>query len=317
MSLLTSIAKLSSSLSYRVLRTKLSFFLTWMKETFLHTFYRDNCSLMAAAISFYAILSVIPLFLLFISVSGFILHRSDQALQAVTDILLKTFPDSTVAVFGVISDLIRAKTVFGLIGLLGLTWAASRIFSAVENAMNVVWKVKKGRAYWHSKFISLLLVPISVLIMLSSLAFTAFYTVAKDLRVPLIGLKVSEAGLHSKLFAVILPLVLGLVLFFLVYKIIPGRKVDTKAALIGAACASGMWEVAKLLFDIYIKNYAHIHKIYGSFGTLAVMCFWIYYSSFILLIGAEIGSNYEETKSVTQLQNLDTEGGVPAALPGS
>jgi membrane protein len=296
MSLLSWIAKLTSSPFYSIAKRRVFFFATWGKETFLHTFYRDNCALMAAAISFYAILSVIPLFLLFASVSGFILHRSDQAFQAVTEVLLKTFPDSTAAVFGLLSDLIRRKAVFGVIGLLGLTWAASRIFSAVENAMNVVWKVKKGRAYWHSKFLSLLLVPISVLIMLSSLAFTALYTLAKDVRIPLIGLRLSSAGFESKLFAVILPVALGFVLFFLVYKIIPGRKVSTRAALIGALCASGLWEIAKLLFDIYIKHYAHLHQIYGSFGTLVVMFFWVYYSSFIVLIGAEIGSNYEETR---------------------
>ncbi len=296
MSLLSLLAKLTSSPFYSILRRKVIFFQTWMKETFLHTFYKDNCSLMAAAISFYAILSVIPLFLLFISVSGFILHSSTQAFDAVTNLLLKTFPTSTMAVFKILSDLIQRKTVFGLIGLAGLIWAASRIFSAVENSMNVVWKVHKGRAYWHSKFLSLLLVPISVSIMLSSLAFTAFYTVAKDLKIPLIGLKVSEAALTSKLFAILLPLILGVVMFFLIYKIIPYRKIDTKAALLGAIFASSLWEVAKFLFDIYIKNYANFQKIYGSFGTLVVMFFWIYYSSFIVLIGAEIGSNYEETK---------------------
>lgn len=296
MSLLSKIAQFTSSPFYSILRRKLSFFTTWIKETFLHTFYRDNCSLMAAAISFYAILSVIPLFLLFISVSGFILHKSDEALQSVTELLLKAFPTSTVEVFAIISGLISRKTVFGVIGLLGLTWAASRIFSAVENSMNVVWKVKKGRAYWHSKFLSLLLVPISLLIMLSSLIFTAFYTFAKGLKIPLIGLKVSEAAISSKMFAVVLPLILGFVLFYLIYKIIPARKVDTKAAIIGAFFASVMWEVAKLLFDIYIKNYTNFQQIYGSFGTLVVMCFWIYYSAFIVLIGAEIGSNYEETK---------------------
>ncbi len=296
MSLLSSIAKLTSSTTYSVVRRKLLFYKTWMKETLLHTFYKDNCSLMAAAISFYAILSVLPLFLLFISVSGFIIHSSTQAFRAVTELLLKLFPASTVEVFSILYDLIQRKTVFGLIGLAGLTWAASRIFSAVENAMNIVWKVPQGRAYWHSKFISLLLVPVSVLIMLSSLAFTAFYTVAKDLRVPLIGLRVSEAAFASKLFAVLLPLILGVILFFLIYKIIPSRKVTTKAALLGAVYASGLWEVAKFVFDIYIKNYANFQKIYGSFGTLVVMFFWFYYSAFILIMGAEIGSNYEETK---------------------
>ena len=296
MSFLSQIAKFTSSSSYLVFKKKFTFYSTWLKETFLHTFYRDNCALMAAAISFYATLSFIPLFLVFMSVAGFVLHSSDQALAAVTTLLIKTFPASTTAVFKILSDLMQRKTVFGLIGLAGLTWAASRIFSAVENAMNIVWKVKKGRAYWHSKFLSLLLVPIAVLIMFSSVAFTAFYTVARNLTIPLIDLKVSEATFMSKVFAIVFPIALGFVLFYLIYRIIPYRKVSPKAALIGALCSSVMWEAAKLLFDIYIKNYAHYQKIYGSFGTLVVMFFWIYYSAFIILIGAEIGSNYEEVK---------------------
>jgi membrane protein len=296
MSLLSQIAKFTSSSFYLVLKKKLLFYTTWFKETFLHTFYKDNCSLMAAGISFYALLSVIPLFLVFLSVAGFILHSSEQALASVIILLMKTFPSSTTAVFKLLSDLIQRKAVFGLIGLAGLIWAASRIFSAVENAMNVVWKVKKGRAYWHSKFLSLLLVPIAVLIMLSSLAFTAFYTMARHLTIPLIGLKISEATLLSRFFAIFFPLILGFILFFLIYKIIPYRKVYARAALIGAICSSVMWELAKLLFDIYIKHYAHFERIYGSLGTPVVMLIWIYYSAFIILIGAEIGSNYEEVK---------------------
>lgn len=260
---------------------------------------------MAAAISFYAILSVIPLFLVFISVAGYILHSSREALQAVIMVLWKTFPTSTVEVFQILTDLIQRKTVFGLIGLLGLTWAASRIFSAVENSMNIVWKVKKERAYWHSKFITLLLVPITVLIMLSSLAFTAIYTLAKNIEIPIIGLRLSEAPGISQLVVILLPLVLGLLMFFLTYKIIPNRRIDTKAALIGALCASGMWEIAKFLFDVYIKRYGNFQKMYGSFATIVVMLIWIYYSSFILLIGAEIGSNYEETKSKPSTDKTD------------
>jgi membrane protein len=296
MSLLSQIAKFTSSPLYLLLKKKFIFYKTWFEETFLHTFHKDNCSLMAAGISFYALLSVIPLFLVFLSVAGFILHSSEQALATVIVLLMKTFPSSTTAVFKLLSHLIQRKAVFGLVGIAGLMWGASRIFSAVENAMNVVWKVKKGRTYWHSKFLSLLLVPIAVLIMLSSIAFTAFYTVARNLTIPLIHLKLSEATFASRIFAILFPLILGFILFFLIYKIIPNRKVKGKAALIGAVCSSVMWEAAKFFFDIYIKNYAHFEKIYGSLGTPVVMLIWIYYSAFIILIGAEIGSNYEEVK---------------------
>ncbi len=162
--------------------------------------------------------------------------------------------------------------------------------------MNIVWKVEKGRAYWHSKFITLVLVPVTVLFMLSSLAFTALYAMAKNIEIPLIGLKLSQAHWISQMLVIILPLVLGVIMFYLTYRIIPNRKVSDKAALIGAFCASGMWEAAKFLFDVYIKHYGNFQKMYGSFATIVVVLIWIYYSSFILLIGAEIGANYEETR---------------------
>ena len=296
MSILSFIAKLSSSTFYYIFKRKGAFLFTWLKETFLHTFYRDNCSLMAAAISFYAILSVIPLFLVFMSISGFVLHSSKQALQAVLVLLWRTSPTSIADGFKVITGLMEQKAVFGIIGILGSVWAASRIFSAVEDSMNTVWKVEKGRSYWHSKFLTMLLVPVTVLIMLSSLAFTALYTLAKNIEIPFIGLKLSQAPWISQISVVFLPLVLGVGMFFLTYKIIPNRKVSWQAALIGALCASGLWEIAKYLFDIYIKHYGNFQKMYGSFATIVVMLIWVYYSAYILLIGAEIGSNYEETK---------------------
>jgi len=52
--------------------------------------------------------------------------------------------------------------------------------------------------------------------------------------------------------------------------------------------------VAKLLFDLYIKHYTNVERIYGSFGTLVVMLLWIFYSAFIVLVGAEFGATFEE-----------------------
>jgi membrane protein len=278
------------------LKERFSFTGKLIKESFLSTFYRDNCSLMAAAISFYLILSVIPLFLVFLSISAFVLHSSEQAYRAVSDLLIKSFPESTTSAFKILFDLMKNKTVFGIIGLLGLIWGAARIFAVTESAMNIVWKVEKGRAYLKSKFLSILLVPVSALIMLSSMALTVFYTFAKNLTIPYINLSLKETPWFSQFLAIFFPTFLGFVLFFLIYTLIPNKKISIRAALLGAACASIFWEIAKFLFDVYIKRYTHFQRIYGSFGTLVVMLIWIYYSAFIILAGAEIGANYQKLK---------------------
>ncbi|MDH4223626.1 MAG: YihY/virulence factor BrkB family protein, partial [candidate division Zixibacteria bacterium] len=208
-------------------------------------------------------------------------------------LLAKSLPISTVSSFKLIFNLIQNRQVLGLFGLLGLTWAASRIFSAMEQALNTVWKVDKGRNYFHSKFLSLILVPISIAILLLSLILTSFYAFAKNQTIPYLGLRLSDAPFLANLLALILPILLSTMLFFLFYKFIPYRKIPNFPAFVGALTSAVLWEISKHLFDLYIKNYISLEKIYGSFGTIVILLFWIYYSAFILLIGAEIGYNLE------------------------
>jgi len=282
-----------TSLLYHKIKGNLSFLWKWFKGTYIHFFSRDNCPLMSAGISFYALLSLIPLFLLLISLLGFVLHSSEKAASSAYFLLVKSLPISTVSSFKLLFNLIQKRQVLGLFGLLGLTWTASRIFAAIEQALNTVWKVDKRRKYFHSKLLSIILVPVSLLILLLSLVLTSLYAFAKNQNLPYLNFKLSDAPFLANLLAILIPILLSLLLFFLLYKFIPYRKIPNLPAFIGALTSAILWEASKHLFDIYIKNYTSLEKIYGSFGTIVILLFWIYYSSFILLIGAEIGYNLE------------------------
>jgi membrane protein len=276
----------------------------WFKETYIHFFSKDNCPLMAAAISFYAILSLIPLFLLLISLLGFVLHSSEKASSSAYYLLVKTFPLSTASSFKLLFHLVQKRGVFGFFGLLGLTWAASRIFSVIEQALNIVWKVAKGRRYFHSKLLSVILVPISLLIIILSLGVTSLYAFAKNQTLPLLHFRLSDAPFIANLLTILIPILLSLLLFFLLYKFIPYRRISNSVAFAGAISASFLWEISKNLFDIYIKNYAGVEKIYGSFGAIVILFFWIYYSAFILLIGAEVGVNFEILRGKNKVEGM-------------
>jgi len=286
------------------LRQGIVFLWNWFKETFIHFFFKDNCPLMAAAISFYAILSLIPLFLLLISLLGFVLHSSEKASSSAYFLLVKTLPLSTATSFKLLFRLIEKRGVFGLFGILGLTWAATRIFSVIEQALNVVWKVNRGRRYFHSKFLSVILVPTSLAIVVLSLGMTSLYAFAKRMTLPFVHLRLSDAPFIANLFAILIPVFLSLLLFFLLYKFIPYRKISNFSAFIGALSSALLWEIAKHLFDIYIKSYAGVEKVYGSFGTIVILFFWIYYSAFILLIGAEVGVNFEILRGKNKVEGM-------------
>jgi membrane protein len=75
---------------------------------------------------------------------------------------------------------------------------------------------------------------------------------------------------------------------FLIYKIIPNRKIQFKTALQAALFTSLLWEVAKQLFGWYVLHLGRFSMVYGSLSTLAIFFFWIYYSSVILLMGGEV-----------------------------
>ncbi len=249
---------------------------------------------MAGAISFFALISFIPLFLLSISALGYLLHSSDRAGLSIFKFLTENMPTSTVDTFTLLRGVMDKRQVFGLIGILGLVWAASRIFFAVENSMNIVWRVNKKRPYWKSRSLALVLVPVSVLVMLISISLTSVYTTARSIVIPYLNFSLSDSSLVTQFFTLFFPLLTGFIFFFVIYKFIPYRKIGNLYAAIGAIFASLMWEITKFIFDFYILNLAQYRKIYGPLAALIITFLWIYLSAFILLIGAEIGSNLEK-----------------------
>src|SRR3972149_11257174 len=91
------------------------------KEVFIHTFYKDNAALLAAAISFYSILSFIPLVLVLISISSFIVRSSDEVALELFALLDNTFPTATAQAFELLSGIIGKRHLFGIVGILALT----------------------------------------------------------------------------------------------------------------------------------------------------------------------------------------------------
>jgi membrane protein len=75
---------------------------------------------------------------------------------------------------------------------------------------------------------------------------------------------------------------------FLIYKVVPNRKIHFKTAFQAALFTSLLWEVAKQLFGWYVLHLGRFSIIYGSLSALAVFFLWIYYSSVILILGGEV-----------------------------
>ena len=268
---------------------------------------QDNLPLLAGSISFFSLLSIVPVLLVLASAAGFLLS-SETVYTKTTDLAAQLLPvsvsDETIIKF--LNNLQDKKKLVGLFGLLGLIWTASRIFGSIETALNSIWKLPAGRAFWHSILLRLALVPGFLVFILLSLLATALYTSFRNTELPLIGKTIVEFPFLAKVTAVLLPVFLAFLLFYAIYKIMPRVRVSNTAALVGAFFGACAWELAKLLFDLFAKKFAGPERFYGSAATIALFFIWVYYSSYILLLGAEVGKQFqliwEEAKACHRVQ---------------
>jgi membrane protein len=86
----------------------------------------------------------------------------------------------------------------------------------------------------------------------------------------------------------LVPTVMSTVAFFLVYRIIPHRKVPWRHALLGALVAGVLFEAAKELFEIYVHLSPAYSRVYGAFAAIPIFLIWIYFSWLVVLFGAEL-----------------------------
>jgi len=94
----------------------------------------------------------------------------------------------------------------------------------------------------------------------------------------------------------VLPFLLTFCMFFLIYKIIPRIRVHFKSALQAALFAGLFWELAKHLFGWYVVHLAQYSIFYGSLSTVVIFVLWVYYSSMILVVGAEFAYFLEKDR---------------------
>lgn len=238
--------------------------------------------LLAAAISFYAILSIIPFTLIFTAIMGQILHSSLIIHKYLNELLSRFVPSSSDKAVEIINNLIKKKVTFGLIGIFIFYWSGSRVFETAIHSLRRIYGIKKQRFFMQNKVFSFLIIPLLIITAILFIGLTRLVLLLYHFS----GNTFINIGLgHITIF---IPFLLSFGFLFLMYKVFAINIVDTRSALIGAGFTSIFSEIARYLFDWYIRNFNHFGEIYGSLSTAIIAILWIYYLSIIFILGAEI-----------------------------
>ena len=251
-------------------------------------FYRDDGLMLAASLSYFIVTALVPFCMFLMTLLGYLLGHYPEFYKFVFSKLTNLFPSVTTGITQEIVKIISYKGL-GKIGILLYGLMSYQVFASVEKSLNVVFKSKQKRSIVCSVFISLVVVTCIILLLIVSFGAASVIPLLNALRPYLPDIRVGKVTAFIIRF--ILPFVLVLVTVTLVYKLLPKAKVRLSDALGGALFTTLFLELAKHIFTWYVVSIAHLGKIYGSLTAFIFFLLWMFYSSCIFLIGAEMVYN--------------------------
>ncbi len=255
--------------------------------------------LSGGGIAFSLLLSFIPFILVILSLVGNIFEQAviESALKQIIDTIIPYKDTSDFvkrAVLSRLPEVIEYKTLAGYIGFIGLIFTSTWLFSSMRTILNRIFSVSEEKSaligFLRDVGMVLLLVLFVVLSTFILPAFNVLIDSAEKVEI-LQAFRFTEiVDWLIKLFS----LLLMFFMFFMFYYIIPYERLGKKVPLVAAFWTTILWEAARWIFGYYIKHFLSTNKIYGAFIFIVVVLFWIFYSSCLFIIGAEIGQLYRE-----------------------
>lgn len=248
-------------------------------------FDQDHGFFLSSGITFGFLICLVPILLLLLALLGTYLYSDKEVLAHLRNYFENAFPSLDPRIMKNILKIIKDRKIVGGLGIIGLIWTSTWVFSSLRTAFNIIFQVKKGRSILRGKAIDLTMILLAGIFLFLSMAFTSGITVVQGYH---FGPFLNMIPILRFILKYIIPFFFTFLMCFLIYKILPNRKILVKPALKAAIFTSLFWEVAKHLFSWYILHVGRFSMVYGSLSTLAIFFLWIYYSSAILLLGGEI-----------------------------
>lgn len=247
----------------------------------------DDATHMAAGVAYYAAFSLFPLMIGLIAIFNLLPTSEDREAQFI-GFVAGYLPGSD----GLLASDVRVSGTLGLISIVALLWSGSAMFGAVARVVNRAWDVQKDPPMFVGKPRQMVMALVVGLMFMTSMAAAAFVRTAGDYAradLPASDFLVSQASqwfLQGTSFA------LTLATFLMIYKLMPNTRTRWRYVWPGAVLAALLFEAAKGAFLTYVDRFANFRDVYGSMADALVLLLWLYVSSLILILGAELSSEY-------------------------
>ncbi len=276
---------------------------------------RHHTLQVSAALSYWFVLSVFPA-LIALSAALSLLPLPDLfgRLLILMGELLPV--EAMGVVYSVLGDVFsnHGRTWLSL-GTLGTVWTASSAFDAMIEALDIAYDAPDDRPYWKTRLLAIGLAAIT-----GGLILVALGVVVVG---PRFGDWIAARLLLSSLFAMLWPflrwmIAIGFTVLAveILYYLAPNIKQRFAATLPGAVLSVAVWIGLSFLLGIYFRHFANFNRTYGALGGLIALMTWLYWITFVLLVGAEINAELAKETEEGSLRPKATPGNKSVREPG-
>jgi membrane protein len=265
----------------------------------------------AAAISYFSLFGLFPATLVMVALVDALLGALDLH-DTVVERIVDLFPASRAFLEGNLSELTDPSSALVVSCLVVLLWSSNWVFMFVENAMNTAWAVRRRRTFWESRLLGVALLVLGGILLLASTGITWLVSVVRSRATAGVPEFARDEIINSIWSTLILSagFLIATLVFLLVYKLMPDRKIKWREAFSGAVVATCLWEVSSIIF-VKLVPFFDYERVYGTMGAVLTLLAWVYTSSFIMLFGANFSAQLhrpwlEPQSPLGSLNNIDT-----------
>jgi membrane protein len=265
----------------------------------MREFSDDQCTDLAAALTYYGVLALFPALLAMVSLLGIFGQEGN------TEALVGVLSDVGA---GAVADTIReplsqltqnAAVGLGLvIGVVGALWSASGYVGAFGRAMNRVYEIREGRPFWKLR-------PLQMVITLAAVVLAGLVAIGLVVSGPVaraigdaIGLGETAVTVWSILKWPVLLFLAALAIAILYYATPNVKQPKFRWISVGAAVAIVVWVIASALFGLYVSQFSNYNKTYGSLAGVIIFLLWLWITNLALLFGAELDAELERGRQL-------------------
>lgn len=262
---------------------------------------RNHTLQMAAALSYYFVLSLFPSLIFLSAVVAYL--PVPNLFEEALGMMARFLPaDSMGLVRRVLADVITPnRGAFLSFGIIGTLWTASGGFAAAIEALNIAYDVQDDRPFWKTRPLAMLLALVTGFLLLLALSVMIVG--------PRFGQWLAIRVNLSSVFVLLWPYIhwsiaIGFTVLAVeaLYFLAPNVKQRFLATLPGAILAVGCWLALSYLLGMYFRHFANFNKTYGTMGAAIALMTWLYWTGFAMLLGAELNAELAKISKEGRIQ---------------